>query len=82
VPIGVVIPRGADARRDGGGVSSPRRADPVARRRDEPRRPCCTAAVVMDMSKYFNRVLDIDPRRRVARVEPGIVLDARRILDS
>jgi len=36
----------------------------------------------MDISRYFNRVLDIDPRRRVARVEPGIVLDARRILDS
>src|SRR5262249_53887698 len=32
----------------------------------------------MDMSKYFNRVLDIDPARRLARVEPGCVLDTLR----
>ncbi|MFO0842544.1 MAG: FAD-linked oxidase C-terminal domain-containing protein [Gemmataceae bacterium] len=31
--------------------------------------------VVLDCSKYLNRVLDIDPGRRVARVQPGVVLD-------
>jgi FAD/FMN-containing dehydrogenase/Fe-S oxidoreductase len=35
-------------------------------------------AVVIDFSKYLNRVLDIDPERRLARVEPGVVLDDLR----
>src|SRR3954465_3599768 len=79
VPIGVVIPRDA--------------ADVVAtvemcRRHGAPMRPrgggpslagqCCNQAVVMDMSKYFDHVLDVDPVRRIARVEPGVVLDTLR----
>ena len=35
-------------------------------------------AVVLDFSKYLNRVLEIDPERRLARVEPGVVLDDLR----
>jgi FAD/FMN-containing dehydrogenase/Fe-S oxidoreductase len=31
--------------------------------------------VILDCSKYFNRVLEINPRERWARVEPGCVLD-------
>ncbi len=31
--------------------------------------------VVLDTSKYVNRVLEVDAERRTARVEPGIVLD-------
>ncbi len=31
--------------------------------------------VVLDFSRHMNRILDIDPVRRVARVEPGVVLD-------
>ncbi|MFM8217668.1 MAG: FAD-binding oxidoreductase, partial [Planctomycetaceae bacterium] len=31
--------------------------------------------IVIDCSKYLNRVLDIDPDRRTCRVEPGVVLD-------
>jgi FAD/FMN-containing dehydrogenase/Fe-S oxidoreductase len=31
--------------------------------------------VVLDCSKYLNAVLDIDPSARVARVQPGVVLD-------
>src|SRR4051812_39940827 len=31
--------------------------------------------VVLDCSKYLNRVLDIDSTNRVARVQPGVVLD-------
>ncbi|WP_419193183.1 FAD-binding and (Fe-S)-binding domain-containing protein [Kolteria novifilia] len=30
--------------------------------------------LVIDFSKYLNRVLDIDPTERTARVEPGVVL--------
>lgn len=39
---------------------------------------CCNVAVVIDMSKYLNRVLEIDPVKRVARVEPGTRLDDLR----
>lgn len=31
--------------------------------------------VVLDCSKYMNRVLEIDPAGRTARVQPGVVLD-------
>jgi FAD/FMN-containing dehydrogenase/Fe-S oxidoreductase len=39
---------------------------------------CCNAAVVLDCSKYMNRVLAIDTARKVARVQPGVVLDDLR----
>jgi FAD/FMN-containing dehydrogenase/Fe-S oxidoreductase len=35
-------------------------------------------AVVIDFSKYLNRVLEIDPQQRLARVEPGLILDHLR----
>ena len=38
----------------------------------------CNVAVVLDFSRYLNRVLDIDPKRRLARVQPGTVLDTLR----
>jgi len=33
------------------------------------------AALVLDFSKFMNRVLEIDLERRLVRVEPGVVLD-------
>ena len=36
---------------------------------------CCNAAIILDFSKYLNRILEIDAKRKTARVEPGIVLD-------
>ncbi len=33
------------------------------------------AALVIDNTKYFRRVLDVDPQARTATVEPGLVLD-------
>jgi FAD/FMN-containing dehydrogenase len=39
---------------------------------------CCNTAVVIDFSKYLNRVLEIDAERRIARVEPGCILDDLR----
>ena len=39
---------------------------------------CCNVAVVMDFSKYMNRVIHVDPSARLARVEPGCILDALR----
>jgi FAD/FMN-containing dehydrogenase/Fe-S oxidoreductase len=32
----------------------------------------------MDFSKYMNRVLEIDPERKLARVQPGVILDDLR----
>src|SRR5260370_4340106 len=31
--------------------------------------------IVLDCSKYLNGILDIDPAARVARVQPGVILD-------
>src|SRR5213082_2749610 len=36
---------------------------------------CCNVAVIIDFTKYYNRILQIDPERKLVRVEPGIVLD-------
>ncbi len=76
VPIGVVIPRDADD------VVA---AVEVCRRHRAPILPrgcgsslagqTCNVAVVLDFSKYMNRVLEIDPERKLARVEPGCVND-------
>src|SRR5436309_512759 len=79
VPIGVVIPRDADdvvatveiSRRHGAPILSRGGGTSLAGQ-------CCNVAVVMDMSKYFNRILEIDPTARLARVEPGLVLDTLR----
>ena len=40
---------------------------------------CCNVAVVMDMSKYYSHVLAFDLESKLAKVEPGIVLDHFRI---
>src|SRR5258708_1435905 len=31
--------------------------------------------IVIDCSKYLDHILDIDPTARVARVQPGVILD-------
>src|SRR5712692_1960667 len=79
VPIGVVLPRnaadviaavalcrefGAPLLCRGGGTSLAGQ--------------CCNVAVVLDFSKYMAEILEIDPARRIARVQPGVVLDHLR----
>ena len=79
VPIGVVVPRSVDdivaavavARRHGAPVLARGGGTSLAGQ-------CCNVAVVIDTSKYLNRVLDIDPQARLARVQPGLVLDDLR----
>jgi FAD/FMN-containing dehydrogenase/Fe-S oxidoreductase len=39
---------------------------------------CCNVAVILDFSKYMSNILEIDPTRRIARVQPGVVLDKLR----
>ncbi|MCZ9338570.1 FAD-dependent oxidoreductase, partial [Streptomyces sp. TRM76130] len=36
---------------------------------------CCNTAVVLDWSKYCNRLVSVDRENRRCVVEPGIVLD-------
>jgi FAD/FMN-containing dehydrogenase/Fe-S oxidoreductase len=38
----------------------------------------CNVAVIIDMSKYMNKVISIDPHRKLARIQPGIILDDLR----
>jgi FAD/FMN-containing dehydrogenase/Fe-S oxidoreductase len=79
VPIGVVIPQDADdviatvaaARKFGAPILSRGGGTSLAGQ-------CCNVAVVMDMSKHLNRVIDIDPSKKLAWVDPGCVLDDLR----
>jgi len=79
LPIGVVVPRTADdviatieaCRNHGAPILSRGGGTSLAGQ-------CCNVAVVLDFSKYLNRIVEIDPVRRLARVEPGVVLDDLR----
>jgi FAD/FMN-containing dehydrogenase/Fe-S oxidoreductase len=79
VPLGVVIPRdsedviktvatcrkyGAPLVMRGGGTSLAGQG--------------CNVAVVIDMSKYMHQIIDLDPDKKIARVQPGIILDHLR----
>ncbi|MBA2475366.1 MAG: FAD-binding protein [Actinobacteria bacterium] len=79
VPIGVVVPRDVDD------VVA---AVEVCRRHGAPVLPrgggtslagqSVNVAVVVDMSMHMRGVLELDPHRRSARVQPGVVLDRLR----
>ncbi len=79
VPLGVVLPRHADD------VVA---ALEVCRRHGVPivARGCGTglagqsvnAGVMFDFSKYMHRLLDLDPKARTARVQPGLICDDLR----
>jgi FAD/FMN-containing dehydrogenase/Fe-S oxidoreductase len=79
VPIGLVVPRDAEdvaaavaVCREFGAPVLPRGAGTSLAGQ------CCNVAVVFDFSKYMNRILEVDPDRRFARVQPGVVLDTLR----
>src|ERR1019366_7294428 len=36
------------------------------------------SGIILDFSKYMAGILEIDPARRIARVQPGVVLDHLR----
>src|SRR5205823_360551 len=79
MPIGVVIPRTIED--VGAAVEVCRAHDvPVLSRGGGTSLAgqATNVAVVLDFSKYLNRILEIDAERRVARVEPGLILDHLR----
>ncbi|HKJ88880.1 MAG TPA: FAD-binding protein, partial [Gammaproteobacteria bacterium] len=67
-PIGVVVPRTVDDVVAAVGVCHHQGVPVLSRGAGTSLGgQCCNTAVVLDMSKYLNRVLDVDPERRVAR---------------
>ncbi|MGH7633451.1 MAG: FAD-binding oxidoreductase, partial [Gemmatimonadaceae bacterium] len=79
VPIGVVIPRDVDDLV--AAVATCHRFDvPVLARGGGTSLAgqCCNAAVVIDCSKYVNRLVELNVPQHFARVQPGLVLDTLR----
>jgi FAD/FMN-containing dehydrogenase/Fe-S oxidoreductase len=76
VPIGVVVPRNTEAaaaavevcREHGAPVLSRGGGTSLAGQ-------CCNEAVVIDWTKYCNRLVDVNADSKTALVEPGAVLD-------
>ena len=76
VPIGVVVPKSkedvietvAACRLLGAPVLSRAGGTSLAGQ-------CCNTAVVIDWSKYLNRVLEVNVQEHFARVEPGTICD-------
>jgi FAD/FMN-containing dehydrogenase/Fe-S oxidoreductase len=79
IPIGLVVPRDdedviaavAACRKYGAPVLARGAGTSLAGQ-------CCNVAVVLDFTKYMNKILEIDPKERFARVQPGVVLDTLR----
>src|ERR1700730_12442036 len=79
VPIGVVLPRDTDdaiaavslAREYGAPLLCRGSGTSLAGQ-------CCNVALVLDFTPYMDNIVEIDPERRTARVQPGVVLDHLR----
>jgi FAD/FMN-containing dehydrogenase/Fe-S oxidoreductase len=79
VPIGVILPRSEDdvlatlslARQHGAPILCRGGGTSLAGQ-------CCNVAVVLDFSRYMAKIVEIDPVRRIARVQPGVILDDLR----
>jgi FAD/FMN-containing dehydrogenase len=79
VPIGVVIPESTDDVVATIGVCRENGVPILARGGGTSLTgACCNVAVVMDFSQRLHRVLWVDPKRRLARVQPGTPLDHLR----
>jgi FAD/FMN-containing dehydrogenase/Fe-S oxidoreductase len=79
IPIGLVVPRDDDdviatvaACRKFGAPVLPRGAGTSLAGQT------CNVAVILDFTKYMNKILELDPDGRFARVQPGVVLDSLR----
>src|SRR5579864_3825546 len=79
VPIGVVIPRDAEDVIATIAICRERAAPVLCRGGGTSLAgQCCNVAVVLDFSKYMAQILELDPERRIARVQPGVILDHLR----
>ena len=79
VPIGVVVPRDKEDVLATVALCRDHHAPLLARGGGTSLAgQCCNAAIVLDFSKYMAGILEIDTVRRIARVEPGVVLDNLR----
>lgn len=79
VPIGVVIPRDTDDVIAAISISRQHNAPVLCRGGGTSLAgQCCNLAVVLDFSKYMAKILELDPERRIARVQPGVILDRLR----
>lgn len=79
IPVGVVLPRDADDVVAAVAVCHEHSVPIVARGGGtDLAGSTCNAAVVLDMSKYMNHVLEINWDEKWALVEPGTVLDDLR----
>src|SRR5262245_34897861 len=83
-PAGVVIPRTTDALVAAVQIALDARVPVTARGGGTSLSgQSIGPGLVIDCSKYLNRILDVDPVSRTARVQPGVVLDQlNRALDQ
>ncbi|MFJ7280207.1 FAD-binding and (Fe-S)-binding domain-containing protein [Kitasatospora sp. NPDC098663] len=76
VPLGVVVPRTVEAGAATVAVCARFEAPVLSRGGGTSLGGQCTnEAVVIDWTKYCNRLVSVDPEARICVVEPGIVLD-------
>ena len=76
-PVGVVVPRSAEAARVAMAIAAERGVPILPRGAGSSQcGQTVGAALVIDDSKYLDRVLEVDVAARTALVEPGVVLDA------
>ena len=76
-PIGVVVPRTEEAARGAIGIAADAGVPILPRGAGTSQcGQTVGAALVIDHTKYLNRLVAVDPAARTAEVQPGIVLDA------
>ncbi|MBI4213043.1 MAG: FAD-binding oxidoreductase, partial [Chloroflexi bacterium] len=79
VPIGVVTPRSLDDVIAAMSVCREHGAPVLARGAGTSiGGQGCNAAVVLDLSRHLNQIIEIDSTQRLARVQPGVILDYLR----
>ena len=76
-PIGIVVPRTTEAARIAMAIAAEQSVPILPRGAGSSQcGQAVGAALIIDDSKYLDRVIDVDPAARTALVQPGIVLDA------
>jgi FAD/FMN-containing dehydrogenase/Fe-S oxidoreductase len=79
VPIGVVLPRDKEDVLATVALCRDHQAPLLARGGGTSLAgQCCNVAIILDFSRYMANIIEIDPERRIARVQPGVVLDSLR----